>query len=79
MIILKLDYFETRSFLDIFFFQVLSLEEILAEGVPAQVTADHSDEDCQNDHCNHQLAQYKSVRSMAIPIFFGFNLYHDYF
>ena len=50
MIILKLDYLETRSFLDIFFFQVLSLEEILAEGVPVQVTADHSDEDCQNDH-----------------------------
>ena len=61
MIILKLDYFitscylrgdyfEARPFLDIFFFQVLSLEEILAEGVPAQVTADHSDEDCQNDH-----------------------------
>ena len=54
--ILKLDYFEARSFLDIFFFQVLSLEEILAEGVPAQVTADHSDEDCQNDHhWNHHL------------------------
>ena len=36
--------------------QVLSLEEILAEGVPAQVTADHNDEDYQIDHCDHQLA-----------------------
>ena len=45
---MKLDHFD--RFLIFSFFQVLSLEEILAEGVPAQVPADHSDEYCQNDH-----------------------------
>ena len=54
LIILKLFYL--GIFLIFSSSQVLSLEEILAEGVPAQVTADHNDEDYQIDHCDHQLA-----------------------
>ena len=59
VIILKLDYFEAQIFSKIDYFdhflifssfQVLSLEEILAEGVPAQVSADHNNEEYQNDH-----------------------------